>query len=195
MSRHSYRIVPHRPVVLNLLNKIDQICTRSWIVISWKWIIFLLVRRKVFYIHLPFYLFDWLMLHISSLLLYAALFGVRRIFVSNLLSAPSIGPYIIGSSTLIALSSSILNFWLFDQDTESQDWEDPKPFHEGERISYCINMWSFYLQTTRFNNKKRKKLSFFLYRFLGRFPGREYVFFYFLPCFLLQILTSGSRKE
>ena len=115
MSRHSCRIVPHRPVVLNLLNKIDQICTRSWIVISWKWIIFLLVRRKVlhFYIHLPFYLFDWLMLHISSLLLYAALFGVRSIFVSNLLSAPSIGPYIIGSSTLIALSSSILNFWTF----------------------------------------------------------------------------------
>ncbi|XP_023321128.1 uncharacterized protein KIAA0825 homolog [Eurytemora carolleeae] len=35
------------------------------------------------------------------------------------------------------------------QDSESQDWEDPRPFHEGERISYCIQMWSFYLESTR----------------------------------------------
>ena len=34
-------------------------------------------------------------------------------------------------------------------DTESQDWEDYKPFHEGERCSYCVQMWWYYLETSR----------------------------------------------
>ena len=35
------------------------------------------------------------------------------------------------------------------QDSESQDWEDPKPFHEGDRLSYCIQMWWFSMESNR----------------------------------------------
>eukprot|EP00090_Calanus_glacialis_P018524 TRINITY_DN28750_c0_g1_i1.p1 TRINITY_DN28750_c0_g1~~TRINITY_DN28750_c0_g1_i1.p1 ORF type:complete len:852 (+),score=156.49 TRINITY_DN28750_c0_g1_i1:642-3197(+) len=35
------------------------------------------------------------------------------------------------------------------QDSESQNWDNPKPFHEGERLSYCIQMWWFSMETNR----------------------------------------------
>jgi len=35
------------------------------------------------------------------------------------------------------------------QDSESQNWEDPKPFHEGDRLSYCIQMWWFSMESNR----------------------------------------------
>jgi hypothetical protein len=38
------------------------------------------------------------------------------------------------------------------QDSESQDWEDPRPFHEGERMSYSITMWWFTMESTRQDN-------------------------------------------
>ena len=34
-------------------------------------------------------------------------------------------------------------------DSDSQDWEDPRAFHEGERVSYCVQMWWFTMETTR----------------------------------------------
>ena len=34
-------------------------------------------------------------------------------------------------------------------DSDSQDWEDPRPFHEGERVSYCVQMWWFTMETSR----------------------------------------------
>ena len=34
-------------------------------------------------------------------------------------------------------------------DSDSQDWEDTRPFHEGERVSYCVQMWWFTMETTR----------------------------------------------
>ena len=34
-------------------------------------------------------------------------------------------------------------------DSASQDWTNPKPFFEGERISHCVQMWWFYIQGLR----------------------------------------------
>ena len=34
-------------------------------------------------------------------------------------------------------------------DSESQDWEEPRPFHEGERVSYSVQMWWFTIETSR----------------------------------------------
>ena len=34
-------------------------------------------------------------------------------------------------------------------DSDSQDWEDVKSFHEGDRISYCIQMWWYVMESSR----------------------------------------------
>ena len=31
-------------------------------------------------------------------------------------------------------------------DPASQDWENPKSFYEGEKISHCVQMWWYFLQ-------------------------------------------------
>ena len=35
------------------------------------------------------------------------------------------------------------------QDSESQDWEDEREWEEGERVSYCMQMWWYSMETTR----------------------------------------------
>ena len=35
------------------------------------------------------------------------------------------------------------------QDSQSQDWEDPKAWHEGERLSCCVQLWWFSIQAAR----------------------------------------------
>jgi len=31
-------------------------------------------------------------------------------------------------------------------DAASQDWTNPKPFYESEKVSHCVQMWWFTIQ-------------------------------------------------
>ena len=35
------------------------------------------------------------------------------------------------------------------QDSQSQDWDDPRAWHEGERLSCCVQLWWFSIQAAR----------------------------------------------
>ena len=53
----------------------------------------------------------------------------------------------LGEQISLYQSNTLTNMVMVD--SESQDWEDFKPFHEGERCSYCVQMWWYYLETSR----------------------------------------------
>ena len=53
----------------------------------------------------------------------------------------------LGEQMSLYQSNTLTNMVMVD--TESQDWEDFKPFHEGGRCSYSVQMWWYYLETSR----------------------------------------------
>ena len=53
----------------------------------------------------------------------------------------------LGEQMSLYQSNTLTNMVMVD--TESQDWEDFKHFHEGERCSYSVQMWWYYLETSR----------------------------------------------
>lgn len=53
----------------------------------------------------------------------------------------------LGEQISLYQSNTLTNIVMVD--SESQDWEDLKPFHEGEKCSYCAQMWWYYLESCR----------------------------------------------